>query len=427
MTYPPQAPQDYPQQGYGPQPGYDGQQPGYPPAPPAPPQQGYGQQPGYPPPVPPAPQQGYGQQPGYPPQAPGYPQQGYPQNYQQQGYGPQGYGQQPPPPPAQLARGSLAGFYGQPGGGTGKSIATFLHRQVGQVFTGTVLRDVTAADIVQQTAMRTNEPKFFRDGRPVMKLILQMSTQPSADFTDGRACWHVAGADRDELDRAMTEAGVPMTDVSEARDGSAMARVPEGGATISVRFTGQRPVPGMNPQNVHQVTYRRPPGAFNGQAQPPAAQQAPPPAAVAPPPQQLPGQPPAQQYAPPQPPAQQYAPPAPPQPPAQDPYQTATGQPQPPVQQYAPPPQPPAQQYAPQPPQGVPPQPPAQQYAPPQQPQPPAQQYAPQAPAGQPMGAPAGTTPEMAARIAALTGQPVQASDGTVVNPDGTMAAPQPQ
>jgi hypothetical protein len=411
MTYPPQAPQGYPQQGYGQPPGYDGGQPGYPPAPPQAPQQGYGQPPqGYP-------QQGYGQ----PPQ--GYPQQGYgqpPQGYPQQGYG------QPPQAPAEPApRGTLAGFYGQPAGGSGKSISTFLHRQLGQSFTGTVARAITPADIQPQYHMNTNPPvlRRFNDGTPMMKLVLPLVTQQSVDFPDGRACWHVAGGNQNELDQAMTEAGVPLTDVG----GSTMVRVPEAGAVITITYTGNQPIQNMSDRKLHHVVYRRPAGVANGQVPAPA------PAAVQQPPaspQQLPGQPPAQQWqqpAPPQPPAQQWQQPAAPPPAAQPPAQ-------PPAQQWQQPapPQPPAQQYAP--PQGVPPQPPAQQYTQ----QPPAQQYAPppvqgsggpppqalaQQP-GQPMSAPPGTPPDAAVNIARLTGQPIRIDDGTVFQPDGTAIPP---
>ena len=179
----------------------------------------------YPQQYPPAPApQGYPAQPGYP-QAP---PMGQPQQYQQPqiqqpyappGYGaPQGYPQQgaPQAPPVELAQGSIDDFYNQPSVGGGPSLSWSFkdgsQKQVGTTYVGVVARDISNADIQQETDIRSGQPKTYRDGRPkfVMKVALkgvQSNVQaPAPEFPDGEATWYVKGQGRDELTRAMAEA-----------------------------------------------------------------------------------------------------------------------------------------------------------------------------------------------------------------------------
>jgi hypothetical protein len=301
---------------------------------------------------------------GQPPQQPyapppqQYPPQQYPAQYPpQQGYAPQpqypaqGYVQQPPAPPAQpLAQGSLDDYYSQPstgGGGGLKFTGPNNQPLINQSYLFRVSRPVTNADIQQQTD-KDNKPLTFRDGRPKFVMIVPAELlEPSPNHPDGLAKWYVKGGARDDLVRAMAEAGAP--------EGP-----PEMGAVIRVTLTGTRPSgPGMNPAHVFAVQYWRPEGAQSA------------PAAAAPAEQPAPQQ---QQYAP--------APAAQPQlPPAN--YAPAPVQQQLPPQQY----QQPAQYAEHAAPQGYAPQP---AYAP-QQAAPP-QQYQ-QAPAQQPAQPPAATSP----------------------------------
>lgn len=247
--------------------------------------------PGFPPPpTPPTPH--YPAQPSYPVapgNVPGYPPQGYQQPYAPQYPQSQGYPAPQMAPPAQpLAQGSIDDFYSQPSTGGGKAL-TF--NQVGDRYIGIVTRPLTGGDIQQQTDTR-GVPQFFKDGRPkfVMKVPLQM--QPSALHPDGLATWFVKGAARDELVRAMAEAGAP-------------AGPPEQGAILDITHTATRPSgAGMNPAKLFHVVYTRP----DGQTSAPAAQA------------------PVQQPAPPQ-----YAPPV--QPPAPQPsvQPPVPGTPQPPA------------------------------------------------------------------------------------------------
>jgi hypothetical protein len=202
------------------------QMPGYPPAPEQP-QFPQAPQPQY------APAQGYAPAPGYPAPPQHYgPPQGYPQQYGQ-----------PPQPAPQLASGSLDAFYQQPSSGGGAA----LKFEVGTRYVGVVSRPITNADIQQQTQRGSGLPAFFRDGRPkfVMKVPLQL--QPTPDRPDGLGQWYVSGAGRDELVRAMAEAGAP--------EGP-----PEAGAVIDVTCTGTRQITGMSPAWVYTVRYQRPNG-----------------------------------------------------------------------------------------------------------------------------------------------------------------------
>jgi hypothetical protein len=322
---------------------------------------------------PPMPQYPPQQPQGYPAQQPAYPQQPYaqpaPQQYppqaypQQPGYPPQGYGQpqyapQPPAPP--LPTGTLDSFYQQPASGGGPSFKfQDANRQpiIGKSYAGFVARPITDADVRPQTDQGGNV-RTYKDGRPKFVLVVPMQVQPDQEFPEGQAGWWVKGQARDELARAMAEAGAP-------------AGAPEAGAFIRITLVGTRPVPNMNPAFQFRVEYVRPQGAA---AAPQAA------------PQQAPA---------PQPVAQQQQ---------QQQYATATGAPAmqaTPVQQANFTPVPVVHQVS----QPMPPQAPAQQPVPQQAPAP---QPAPAAAPG------ASFSPEQAALFAKLTGgqQPQPAPAG---------------
>ena len=176
----------------------------------------------------------------------GFPAQVFPG--QPQTYGmPPGAPQTPAAPP--LAQGTLADFYSQPAAG-GKSIS-WSNKPIGTEYLMLVSRAITAGDVQQQTKMNSNVPDTFRDGRPKFVLKVPVKIAPSAEYPDGTAVWFVQGATRDELTRAMTEAGVPL-------DTEGRPQPPEQGAVIHIQLTGKRPVPNMSPANVVSVRYWRP-------------------------------------------------------------------------------------------------------------------------------------------------------------------------
>lgn len=222
----------------------------------------YAQQyPGYPP----QPQQSYPPQ-AYPPAAPapyppaqGYPQQGYPQP---------GFGQapqQPQQPAAPLATGTLDDFYAQPSSGGGPSISWSTPtgpKPEGTAYAGVVARDVTSADIQQQTDPKTGQPKFFRDGRPQYVMKVPLKVQPSPEFPDGEATLFVRGQMKDELVRAMAEANAGAS--------------PKAGDQLVVQLVQRKPSRGGgNPMNVFAIRYQAGQGGAAAAAPSAPAPQAP--------------------------------------------------------------------------------------------------------------------------------------------------------
>lgn len=313
--------------------------------------------PGYPQqPQQPYAQPGYGQQPPqqYAPPVP-QPQQPYAQPYAPPGYPPQGAPQQPPAQP--LAAGSLDQFYSQPSASSGPSLS-FKDKPVGTTLMGIVARDVTHADVQQETDYQTKAPKFYKDGRPKFAMKVPLRVAPSNEHPEGEAAWYVKGQTRDELVRAMTEAGV---------EGA-----PKSGALVVITLQGKRTIPGLNPANVFSVQYYPDGQLPQGGAAAPVQQQAP----AAQPVQQFQPQQPAPQPAP-QPQVQQVPQPQ---------YAAAPSVPQ--AQ--------PAQQY---------PQAPVQQQAAPQPQAAPVPQQVPQGQAPQQVAAPEGLNPAQAALFGQLTQQ----------------------
>lgn len=182
----------------------------------------------------------------YVPQAPvpGLPP--YPQQYAPQ---PQF---QPPAPP--LAKGTIDDYFDQPSISGGPSWSwrnpDGSGKPVGTSYMGIVERTITNADIQQQTQPGTGQPATYRDGRPKFVMKVPLIVQATADFPEGKATWFVTGQARDELVRAMAEAGAP-------------AGPPEAGAAVQVTLVGRKPsrTPGNNPSNQVQIRYGRPHGA----------------------------------------------------------------------------------------------------------------------------------------------------------------------
>jgi hypothetical protein len=193
----------------------------------------------------------------YPPQPPQY-NPGYAQpQYQPQV--PQGYA---PPPVAPVgpppAKGTVAGFFSQPVGGGGPG---FKFMVVGTTYQGTIARDVTDADVSQQTDYQTKTitPScFYRDGRPKLQMCIPilLAQGPSAEFPEGAGAWYVkGGADQQELVRAMQAAGAVPDENG--------VMFPKAGDLITITYTHDKPgKAGMNPSKIKSVQYQ----VGNGQA-----------------------------------------------------------------------------------------------------------------------------------------------------------------
>lgn len=192
-----------------------------------------------------------------------YPQQPYPAAYPAQypqapvappAYPQQPYVQQPAayPPPAQFPQspqaptpppvnGTLDDYYNQPSAAGGPTIS-WKDKPIGTTYAGTVARDVTNGDVQQQTNFQTKQPEFYRDGRPKFVMKVPLQVQPSEEFKDGEAALYVRGQMRDELVRAMSEAGA--------------TGAPKAGDQIFVTLVGKRNTgAGLSPANVFQIRY----------------------------------------------------------------------------------------------------------------------------------------------------------------------------
>ena len=205
-------------------------------------------------------QQGqYAQQPqqGYYPQQPA--PQGYaPNPYGQQvpqGYAPQQYpGQQmmQPQPPQQDLSGDLDSFYAQRNTGGGKGVS-WKGVPDGYNISGVVSRQITNGDVFKETyppnSPQAGQIRTNRDGSPkyAMQVPLKlMNLDPfqQRDYPEGEARLFLRGGLRDEVTRAMAEAGAP-------------AGPPEAGAFIRVTLTHRKP--GNNiATNMFAVLYRSP-------------------------------------------------------------------------------------------------------------------------------------------------------------------------
>lgn len=206
----------------------------------------------------------------YPQQPPGYPPQQPPAQYPPtyvyppppSPQAPYGYPQQPPAYPPQqaqpLVNASLDDFINQPTTGEGASIKwmdTNRMPRIGLRYMLRVARAIRDADVRQQTN-QAGAGLTFRDGRPKLVMLVPVLITPSPEFPEGKAVLWVKGQMRDELARAMAEAGATGT-------------VPEANSVIDITLIGTRPVPGMNPAFQFRIAYTRPDGM---QAAPTTAQ-----------------------------------------------------------------------------------------------------------------------------------------------------------
>ncbi len=220
-------------------------QPGTPGYQPYPQQPAYGQPPMAPPGYPPA------QPPYYPPQAPPV-QQFAPQV---PGYPPQ-YGTPAAPEPV-LARGTLEDYLDQPSSGGGVAITKFFGvRPQGARLQLRVTRDLTNADVRQQTDINNIPATYKSTGKPKWVLILPVEVLWSSDgshptiFTEGVASIWLKGATSDAFKAAMAAAGISDPD-------KALARGKLAGVVLLMESAGEKPPwkPGMSPAKLYNFQY----------------------------------------------------------------------------------------------------------------------------------------------------------------------------
>lgn len=160
-------------------------------------------------------------------------------------YGQPGYGQPPAQPPMpQGAKGTLDDFYGQPTIGGGKGL-NWKNMPNGYTYVGVVTRTPVDSDVFQDSDPITKQLKTFRDGSPRLVLPVQlrihwMDQLQQTTYPDTEARLFLRGGMRDEVTRAMQEAGV--------------SGVPQQGALMIITLTERKP--GQNiATNVYAVQY----------------------------------------------------------------------------------------------------------------------------------------------------------------------------
>jgi hypothetical protein len=113
-------------------------------------------------------------------------------------------------------------------------------------YVGVVAKTPQDADVFQDSDPQTKQLKFWRDGNPKMVLPVQLrlaflDAWQAQEYRDGDASVFLRGAMKEEVSRAMGEAGV--------------AGVPQQGALMDITLTHRKP--GNNiASNVYAVVYR---------------------------------------------------------------------------------------------------------------------------------------------------------------------------
>lgn len=131
----------------------------------------------------------------------------------------------------------------QPASGEGKSLS---FNVPGQRYVGQVVRDITDADVSQQTDPMTGALQTYQDGRPKLVMKIPLLIQPQADYPDGTAVLYINHNLRTELARAMQVAGADY-------------QVPKGGDVIDITYThqqqGQRS--NLSPKKMKRIVYTK--------------------------------------------------------------------------------------------------------------------------------------------------------------------------
>jgi hypothetical protein len=104
--------------------------------------------------------------------------------------------------------------------------------KIGDMVTG----QITDVRLTQQTAMETNEPMTWSDGRPRMQLVVSMATDDRVDENDdGIRTVYAKGGNYE----ASTGAGTSMKDAISDALKRAKATTIEVGGVLTVAYTGE--------------------------------------------------------------------------------------------------------------------------------------------------------------------------------------------
>jgi hypothetical protein len=120
---------------------------------------------------------------------------------------------------------------------------------VGTSHTGTIDSDPVES---QQIDPATQEPKTWKDGNPMMQLVITVATSQSEDEDDdGLRRIFVKGQMRKAFQAALAEAGVDEL-------------LPGGQITVTFTHEGEKSNPAFSPPKQYAVSYVPPKGGTNG-------------------------------------------------------------------------------------------------------------------------------------------------------------------
>jgi hypothetical protein len=120
---------------------------------------------------------------------------------------------------------------------------SFAGAPVGATVTGKVIE---APSLVQSRDIKTHEPSFWPDGNPKMSVVTKLALTSGEE----RGLW---AAKPSAMYNAIGEA---------QKAAGALIKV---GGTLTITFTGEKPIEGLTPQKLYTVTYV-PPNAFEAPA-----------------------------------------------------------------------------------------------------------------------------------------------------------------
>lgn len=129
-------------------------------------------------------------------------------------------------------------------GGGGAPTATFKDAPIGRKYVGKIL----ASEVTQQTEMKTGEPKFWKDGNPMMQAVITIQTDErnlDIEDDDGQRRLFVKGEMQKAVREAIKESGAKGLEV---------------GGLLAVAYIGDGvpPEKGLNAPKLYKAQYRAP-------------------------------------------------------------------------------------------------------------------------------------------------------------------------
>jgi len=129
-------------------------------------------------------------------------------------------------------------------GGGGAPTATFKDAPIGRKYVGKIID----SEVTQQTEMKTGEPKFWKDGNPMMQAVITIQTDErnlDIEDDDGQRRLFVKGEMQKAVRDAIKESGAKGLEV---------------GGMLAVAYIGdgEPPERGLNAPKLYKAQYKAP-------------------------------------------------------------------------------------------------------------------------------------------------------------------------